>query len=191
MLHCVGYRSLVGSGVHSWGWDLGRASAYHGGEGRNFGLSKYALLWFYHPGRPYPRPNFVVPDTFTMVLDLESGSLAFKVDNMYLGPAFTGLKGPLYPVISTVWGNSEVSLVYRWDLVDTLKSSKSWPMSRGSLEPEPLSLQQLAREEINQAVDGWVGNLKILATEVVDDDYSVGEVLMIWACPPGCAGLIW
>ena len=27
-------------------------------------------------------------------------------------------------------------------------------MSRGSLEPEPLSLQQLAREEINQAVDG-------------------------------------
>ena len=27
-------------------------------------------------------------------------------------------------------------------------------MSRGSLEPEPLSLQQLAREEINQALDG-------------------------------------
>ena len=26
--------------------------------------------------------------------------------------------------------------------------------SRGSLEPEPLSLQQLAREEINQALDG-------------------------------------
>jgi len=25
---------------------------------------------------------------------------------------------------------------------------------RGSLEPEPLSLQQLAREEINQALDG-------------------------------------
>jgi len=119
-LHCVGYRSLVGSGVHSWGWDLGRASAYHGGE-----------------GRPYPRPNFSVPDTFTMVLDLEAGSLAFKVDNTYLGPAFYGLKGPLYPVISTVWGNSKVSLVYR-----------------GSLEPEPLSLQQLAREEINQALDG-------------------------------------
>ena len=36
VLHCVGYRSLVGSGVHSWGWDLGRASAYHGGEGRVF-----------------------------------------------------------------------------------------------------------------------------------------------------------
>ena len=32
-LHCVGYRSLVGSGVHSWGWDLGRASAYHEWEG--------------------------------------------------------------------------------------------------------------------------------------------------------------
>ena len=71
------------------------------------------------------------------------------------------------------------------------KFQKLTLMNRGSLEPEPLSLQQLAREEINQAVDGWVGNLKILATEVVDDNYSVGEVLMIWACPPGCAGLIW
>jgi len=120
VLHCVGYRSLVGSGVHSWGWDLGRASAYHGGE-----------------GRPYPRPNFTVPDTFTMVLDLEAGSLAFKVDDTYLGPAFSGLKGPLYPVISSVWGNSEVTLIYR-----------------GSLEPKPLSLQQLAREEITRALDG-------------------------------------
>ena len=64
-------------------------------------------------GRPYPRPNFTVPDTFTMVLDLEAGSLAFKVDNTYLGPAFSGLKGPLYPVISSVWGNSEVTLIYR------------------------------------------------------------------------------
>ena len=64
-------------------------------------------------GRPYPTPNFTVPDTFTMVLDLEAGSLAFKVDNTYLGPAFSGLKGPLYPVISSVWGNSEVTLIYR------------------------------------------------------------------------------
>ena len=107
----MGYRSLVGSGVHSWGWDLGRASAYHGGEGVNLQLNR--LLIFVYAGRPYPRPNFSVPDTFTMVLDLEAGSLAFKVDNTYLGPAFSGLKGPLYPVISTVWGNSEVSLVYR------------------------------------------------------------------------------
>ena len=64
-------------------------------------------------GRPYPTPNFTVPDTFTMVLDLEAGSLAFKVDDTYLGPAFSGLKGPLYPVISSVWGNSEVTLIYR------------------------------------------------------------------------------
>ena len=96
-----------------------------------------------------------------MVLDLEAGSLAFKVDNTYLGPAFSGLKGPLYPVISTVWGNSEVSLVYRWVILgllgEFLKSGKSLELiskSRGGLEPEPLSLQQLAREEINQALDG-------------------------------------
>ena len=112
VLHCVGYRSLVGSGVHSWGWDLGRASAYHGGEGRVFSpLSR--MLMGNLSGRPYPTPNFTVPDTFTMVLDLEAGSLAFKVDDTYLGPAFSGLKGPLYPVISSVWGNSEVTLIYR------------------------------------------------------------------------------
>ena len=102
----------MGSGVHSWGWDLGRASAYHGGEGRVFSpLSR--MLMGNLSGRPYPRPNFTVPDTFTMVLDLEAGSLAFKVDDTYLGPAFSGLKGPLYPVISSVWGNSEVTLIYR------------------------------------------------------------------------------
>ena len=96
-----------------------------------------------------------------MVLDLEAGSLAFKVDNTYLGPAFSGLKGPLYPVISTVWGNSEVSLVYRWEnLTDCIilalcgELLELISMSRGGLEPEPLSLQQLAREEINQALDG-------------------------------------
>ena len=157
-LHCVGYRSLVGSGVHSWGWDLGRASAYHGGEGMHLSISDWCkLLQFVCLGRPYPRPNFSVPDTFTMVLDLEAGSLAFKVDNTYLGPAFSGLKGPLYPVISTVWGNSEVSLVYR-----------------GGLEPEPLSLQQLAREEINQALDGWVRillRLSIIDNMVMIIDY--------------------
>ena len=37
-----------------------------------------------YSGRPYPRPNFSVPDTFTMVLDLEAGSLAFKADNIRL-----------------------------------------------------------------------------------------------------------
>ena len=31
-LHSAGYQSLVGSNVHSWGWDLGRCKAYHNSD---------------------------------------------------------------------------------------------------------------------------------------------------------------
>ena len=72
-----------------------------------------------------------------MVLDLEAGTLAFSANNTYLGTAFSGLKGPLFPVVSGTWGYSEVALVYR-----------------GGLAAEPLSLQELAREAIVVALDG-------------------------------------
>ena len=98
-------------GVGSW---KGICLPWRGRCGADLHLiDTYFNMQFVCAGRPYPRPNFSVPDTFTMVLGLEAGSLAFKVDNTYLGPAFSGLKGPLYPIISTVWGNSEVTLVYR------------------------------------------------------------------------------
>ena len=71
------------------------------------------LVWHNILGSAYPNPGMAAPDTFTMVLDLEAGTLAFSANNIYLGTAFSGLKGPLYPVISSVWGNSEVTLIYR------------------------------------------------------------------------------
>ena len=55
VLHCVGYRSLVGSGVHSWGWDLGRASAYHGGEGMHPPLSWHTLLLIFLHRKAIPQ----------------------------------------------------------------------------------------------------------------------------------------
>ena len=52
-----------------------------------------------------------VPDTFTMVLDMDRGSLGFCVRDQWLGWAVTGLKAaaPLFPIASTVWGHCEVS----------------------------------------------------------------------------------
>lgn len=103
-LHSVGYQSLVGSNSESWGWDLGRNKLYH--DVKN------------NPGLTYPSllnsdENFVVPDTFMVVLDMDEGTLSFVVDGQYLGIAFRGLKGKkLYPIVSAVWGHCEITMKY-------------------------------------------------------------------------------
>ena len=99
------------------------------------------------------------PDIFTMILDLEAGTLAFSANNIYLGTAFSGLKGPLFPVVSSSWGYSEVALVYRFNSAH-VNAALHPPLRRGGLAAKPLSLQELAREAIVVALDGRsVGNL--------------------------------
>ncbi|KAK3104874.1 hypothetical protein FSP39_012176 [Pinctada imbricata] len=122
-LHCVGYQSLVGSNSESWGWDLGRNKLYH--DIKN------------NPGQTYPTllnsdENFVVPDSFLVVLDMDEGTLSFVVDGQYLGVAFRGLKGKkLYPIVSAVWGHCEITMKYI-----------------GGLDPEPLPLMDICRRII-------------------------------------------
>ena len=114
VLHCAGYSKLVGSGLNSWGWHMESATAYHDGKGTS-------ALWQFPPskefsGIDYPKPGAVTLDSFDtmiMVLDLEAGTLAYMVNNIYLGTAFSGLRGPLYPIISCTWGDAEISLIYR------------------------------------------------------------------------------
>ena len=45
---------------------------------------------------------------------MDKGTLEFEFDSVYLGVAFTDLPTdrPLYPTISAVYGNSEISLIY-------------------------------------------------------------------------------
>lgn len=95
-LHAVGYQSLVGNSEQSWGWDLGRLKVFHNNV---------------QVGEHYPACQWAVPDTFTMVLDMERGILGYAVQDQWLGWAVTGLKSstPLYPIASTVWGHCEVS----------------------------------------------------------------------------------
>ena len=49
-----------------------------------------------------------------MKLDLEERSLEFDVEGKDIGVRFTDvtMNQPLYPAVSAVYGNSEVSLVY-------------------------------------------------------------------------------
>jgi len=98
-----GYRRLVGSNSQSWGWCLNTMKVYH--DSRKF-----------RHGVPYPRDagdNLKVPETFIMLLDMDRGTLAFQVNNDFLGIAFSGLKGEeLFPIVSAVWGHCEVTLTY-------------------------------------------------------------------------------
>jgi SPRY domain-containing SOCS box protein 1/4 len=97
----------------------------------------------YHKGEEHTYPNwlatrevFQIPDDFMVVLDMDDGTLGFIVDNVYLGVAFTGLKGKkLYPIISTVWGNGEVGIKYV-----------------SGLEPGPQLLQECCRKVIRNSV---------------------------------------
>ena len=103
-LHCVGYQSLVGSGTESWGWDLVRNKLYY--DVKNTPSVTY-------PSILSADEDFVVPDTFLVVLDMDEGTLSFATEGQYLGVAFRGLKGKkLYPIVSAVWGHCEVTMRY-------------------------------------------------------------------------------
>ncbi|CAG0919065.1 unnamed protein product [Notodromas monacha] len=129
-LHYVGYTSLVGRDDHSWGWDLRQNKLLHNCR------EPYSADVPVYPSCLGPDTSFVVPDTFLVVLDMDEGTLSFVVDNQYLGPAFTGLKGKtLYPIVSAVWGHSEISMIYV-----------------GGLRPDPLPLTELSRYVIRQEV---------------------------------------
>lgn len=70
----------------------------------------------YRHGVSYPRDvdeKLRVPETFYMLLDMDRGTLAFQVNNDFLGVAFSGLRGEeLFPIVSAVWGHCEVTLTY-------------------------------------------------------------------------------
>ncbi|XP_028966951.1 protein gustavus [Galendromus occidentalis] len=126
-LHSVGYQSLVGSNVESWGWDLGRNKLYH--DIKNNQPVTYPVL-----SQSNSDEVFLVPDTFQVVLDMDEGTLGFVVNGQYLGVAFRGLKGKkLYPIVSAVWGHCEITIKYI-----------------GGLDPEPLPLKDICRRSIRQ-----------------------------------------
>ncbi|XP_048523012.1 protein gustavus-like [Dendroctonus ponderosae] len=143
-LHSVGYHSLVGSTDNSWGWDLGRNKLYH--DSRNFSGPLY-------PAWLNPDETFMVPDKFLVVLDMDEGTLSFVVNGQSLGPAFRGLKGKkLYPIVSTVWANCEISMRYI-----------------GGLEPEPLSLMNLCRDVIRSNIEEAQLEEKVMSVSLPQD----------------------
>jgi len=101
-LRCDGYKQLIGNNSYSWGWNLTKKQACHGG-----GIIMET---------PYPakkNESFEVPNEFLMCLDMDLKTLSFIVNGQYLGEAFKGLKGDkLFPVVSCVWGHAEIKMQY-------------------------------------------------------------------------------
>lgn len=106
-VHAPGYIALVGSNQHSWGWNLVENNLVH--DGNCVGT--------------YPRlnnaPRYQTGDRLRIILDCDSQTLAFERDYEFLGIAFYSLPmKPLYPAVSAVYGNTEISMVYLGNPLD-------------------------------------------------------------------------
>ncbi|CAJ0957580.1 unnamed protein product, partial [Mesorhabditis belari] len=125
-LHAVGYTSLIGTNDQSYGWDLTRNECHHD--------SKHCSPWAYPVGLGSRQRDeeFIVPDKFYCILDMDEGYMAFASDTQYLGVAFRNLKGKtLYPIVSAVWGHCEITMKYL-----------------GGLDPVPRELMDICRRTI-------------------------------------------
>jgi SPRY domain-containing SOCS box protein 1/4 len=107
------HRYLVGNDADSWGWSV----SYWGGMLYHDFQNVGDIVGMYPCSLPDNFPmnvvNFVVPDKFQVVLDMDEGTLGFIVHSQYLGVAFCGLKGKkLFPMISDNCSSSEISIRY-------------------------------------------------------------------------------
>lgn len=98
-MHGEGYFSLLGSSCESWGWDISNRVLLH--DGKELG------------GFPPHDTKIEIGKTFGVTLDMENRTLSLDLEGVPLGVAFRDLPPrQLYPAVSAVFGNTEVSLVY-------------------------------------------------------------------------------
>ncbi|XP_065369339.1 F-box/SPRY domain-containing protein 1 [Calliphora vicina] len=100
-LQCHGYVALLGSDAQSWGWNLVENHLLHNGDVQG----SYPLL--------NNAPKYQVGERIRVILDCDDNTLSFEKNYEFLGVAFRGLPDKkLYPTVSAVYGNTEVSMVY-------------------------------------------------------------------------------
>lgn len=131
VMQCQGYVALLGSDDQSWGWNLVDNNLLHNGEvNGNFPQCNNAPK--YQVGSRDPsdlklyKKNFVegknnnvifahpqIGERIRVILDMDDKTLAFERGFEFLGVAFRGLpKACLFPAVSAVYGNTEVTMVY-------------------------------------------------------------------------------
>ncbi|CAG7707257.1 unnamed protein product [Allacma fusca] len=108
-MRAQGYVALLGQDEHSWGWNLVENYLLHNGDSQG----NYPLL--------SNAPRYQVGEKIRVILDCEDNTLSFEKNFEFLGVAFRGLpKQELYPSISAVYGNTEVSMVYLGPPLDAI-----------------------------------------------------------------------
>ncbi|KAH3810601.1 F-box/SPRY domain-containing protein 1-like [Dreissena polymorpha] len=98
----LGYSELLGADDQSWGWNLVDNRLIHNGDSQgNFPLLNNA-------------PKYQVGERIRVILDCDDNTLAFEKNYEFLGVAFRGLPNDtkLYPSVSAVYGNTEVTMIY-------------------------------------------------------------------------------
>ncbi|XP_002740114.1 F-box/SPRY domain-containing protein 1-like [Saccoglossus kowalevskii] len=100
-MQCHGYVALLGGDDQSWGWNLVDNYLIHNGDNQgNFPQCNNA-------------PKYEVGERIRVILDMEDNYLAFERGYEFLGVAFRGLPSVnLYPSVSAVYGNTEITMVY-------------------------------------------------------------------------------
>ena len=97
----AGYVCLLGSSSDSWGWNLVECSLVHNGDV----MGQYPLL--------NNAPKYQTGERLRVILDCDQNTLCFERNYEFLGVAFRGLPNrALFPAVSAVYGNTEVSMVY-------------------------------------------------------------------------------
>ncbi|MBZ3887743.1 F-box/SPRY domain-containing protein 1 [Sciurus carolinensis] len=99
-MQCQGYVALLGSDEQSWGWNLVDNNLLHNGDvNGSFPQCNNA-------------PKYQIGERIRVILDMEDKTLAFELGYEFLAVAFRELpKACLYPAVSAVNGNTEVTLV--------------------------------------------------------------------------------
>ncbi|XP_038829084.1 F-box/SPRY domain-containing protein 1 isoform X1 [Salvelinus namaycush] len=107
-IQCQGYVALLGSDDQSWGWNLVDNNLLHNGEvNGNFPQCNNAPKYQCNGVRPQ------IGERIRVILDMDNKTLAFERGFEFLGVAFRGLpKACLFPAVSAVYGNTEVTMVY-------------------------------------------------------------------------------
>ncbi|XP_021476157.1 F-box/SPRY domain-containing protein 1 isoform X1 [Oncorhynchus mykiss] len=107
-MQCQGYVALLGSDDQSWGWNLVDNNLLHNGEvNGNFPQCNNAPKYQCNGVRPQ------IGERIRVILDMDNKTLAFERGFEFLGVAFRGLpKACLFPAVSAVYGNTEVTMVY-------------------------------------------------------------------------------
>lgn len=101
-LQASGYVPLLGSNCESWGWNLVDNHLLHNGDCHgSFPLQNNA-------------PKYQTGERLRVILDSDHQTLSFERNYEFLGVAFRGLPKfkTLYPCVSAVYGNTEVTMVY-------------------------------------------------------------------------------